>query len=84
MTVAASARFKLEAAVAIGAINKAIRTDGEENAGVAKLTFATIASDATCVDFNDFRGRAVKGLAGHGCQHSCLRARGKSGLAFGT
>jgi hypothetical protein len=68
MTVAASARFKLEAAVAIGAINKPVCADGEENARMTELAFATIASDATCVDFNDFRGRAVQGFACHGCR----------------
>ena len=65
----AAAGFKHKAVVAIGAIDKAIRTNGEVNARVALL--AAIAGDAA---FSDFRGRGGGAVIG-GVAHARIIAR---------
>ena len=56
VAVMARARLQGKAAVAIGAIDKAVRTNGQEHARMAKAAFATITGKAAAVDFYGFRG----------------------------
>ena len=77
VAVMARARLQGKAAVAIGAIDKAVRTNGQEHARMAKAAFATITGKAAAVDFYGFRGGAGEGRVAHALDYARFNPRCK-------